>query len=238
MKRIFQKFFNNSNKDLLTPEQKLLNYLSFAKELEANNVEDIYKLINILGRKIQYEYFDGLIASGKPTLEASDSKLNMEDLLISPRKNDLESVARSKWNNLFIEKKIENEQEISLAEKIIFPWPWNRERLVSAFQCIGENRPAGKWKYDKGNHDVVWWEPIGIGTVFRGNHSLAAGVIAGVGKIELKYTLDLADAYSHVTCDGRYYYLDGSKFAMVENLDFAIIFELGRILNNYGIKSK
>jgi hypothetical protein len=108
---------------------------------------------------------------------------------------------------------------------------------MSAFQVIGKDRAAGEWNYDEGNHDVVWWEPIGIGIVWRGNHSLASGVIAGVGKIALKYKLDLAEAYSHLTCDGRFYYFDEKKFATVENLDFAIIFELGRILNKHGIKS-
>ena len=239
MKRIIEKLFNISNQkeEVLTPEQRLKNYIMVARELEAKHVEDIYKLINILGRKIQYNYFDYLVASGKRTLDPDDSRLEIEDLLISSSRNNLDSGNRSKWKSLFIEKDIEGKQEISLAEKIILPWPWNRDRLVSAFQCIGKDRVAGEWKYDEGNHDVVLWEPLGIGFVWRGNHSMASGIIAGVGKISLKYIVDLTEAYAHITCDGRYYYFDGKKFALVENLDFAIIFELGRILNNHGIKS-
>lgn len=97
-----------------------------------------------------------------------------------------------------------------------------------------EDRKWGEWKYDNTNHHIITWQPIGISFVEGGNHSITSGVLKGKGKLKSKYLLNLSKIYQKVFCDGEYYYFleNGRKLKLskVGNINFAIIFEIGRLL--------
>lgn len=120
---------------------------------------------------------------------------------------------------------------IDLSKDIIFPWPWNVDRLVNCIANIGEDRWGGRWRQD-GNHSVFIWLPLGIAWVAGGNHSITAGILKGEGTITTGKIYDISPLYDHVYCDGLYYRrtFDKSIISKVTKPEFAAIFEIGRIM--------
>lgn len=111
---------------------------------------------------------------------------------------------------------------------------------VWRFSCIGSGRKWGSWKYHELNHLICCWEPLGIGFVGSGNHSLVSGIVEQEGKLESCEVLNIKNFYEHIFCDGEYYYFRNNsknkKICKVQNIDFAIIYEMGRMLNERDIK--
>lgn len=122
--------------------------------------------------------------------------------------------------------------EIRLNRDVVLPWPWERDRLIRTVASIGGGRPWGKWKQDEINHLVHVWLPWGIPFVGGGNHSIAAGVIAGEGKVVPTEVHDMSAIFKVVVCDGMDYIdkRDGSRIAPVNDPRIAAIFEIGRMM--------
>jgi hypothetical protein len=121
---------------------------------------------------------------------------------------------------------------LSLGRDLIFPWPWEGQRLV---KCLANLRPGGmwgSWAQDQDNHCVEWWLPLGIGWVHGGNHSITTGILYGQGHLTPDFCFDISEVYNHVRCDGLFYTRihDGKKIAAVSDFDFAAIFEIGRLI--------
>lgn len=103
---------------------------------------------------------------------------------------------------------------------------------------IGRRRAWGKWKHDKNNHYIEFWDPIGVGWCLNGNHSMSAGIIAGEGKLECETVRDISRLYEFVNCDGRRYFnRSGNDLGEVKSPEFAAIFEIGRLLVKHGISA-
>ncbi|MGM1044824.1 MAG: DUF6710 family protein [Bacillota bacterium] len=126
---------------------------------------------------------------------------------------------------------------VSLSEDLVLPWPWNYERLIDSLIKIGKGRNWGVWKKDEMNHNVELWLPQRIVFVIGGNHSITSGIIQGTGSLEPNYVFDTKPVYEYIYTDGIHYYRkkDNSIIAKVEVVEFAVLFEVGRIMVEKGI---
>ena len=127
--------------------------------------------------------------------------------------------------------------EVNLIQDLVLPWPWNISRYVESISSIGESRPWGKWREDTSNHRVDVLLPMGICFVGGGNHSIASGIIHGEGTLIAKNVYDFSEVYKYVYTDGLQYKRmeDDSVISDVANVEFAAMFETGRMMLARGI---
>lgn len=121
-----------------------------------------------------------------------------------------------------------------LKNNLLLPWPWNEDRLSNCLTSIN------CWDEDSTNHQVLVWQPMGICWVKGGNHSIATGVLKGIGKIQETTITDTKKLFDNIYTDGLYYYSsnENKKICKVENVEFAAIFEIGRLMLAEGIRLK
>lgn len=110
-------------------------------------------------------------------------------------------------------------RKIALGVDLIFPWPWERGRLIKSLCDLRPGGKGGKWRQDP-NHLTILWLPLGVCWVGGGNHSITAGIIHAQGKIKPEETYDISRVYKHVVCDGVEYKRkhDGSTIGPVSDL--------------------
>lgn len=89
----------------------------------------------------------------------------------------------------------------------------------------------GPWVQDD-NHSVHLWLPWGIGFVYGGNHSIAAGILAGEGEVIPEKVYDMSHLLDSLHCDGAYFYEadNGEKVEAVIDVRRAAVFEIGRLM--------
>lgn len=96
---------------------------------------------------------------------------------------------------------------IRLSTDPILPTPWNKNGCRNCINLIGVGRAWGQWEQDYSNHHVSILMPWGIAFVQGGNHSIATGVIEGVGEIVPEYVYDMSELFDLIHTDGKNYYL-------------------------------
>lgn len=135
--------------------------------------------------------------------------------------------------------------EIQLARDPVLPWPWKHDRYVSALATIGAAKvdPAGIWnRHHSGawrqtsNHRVALWLPWGIGFVQGGNHSIAAGILAGEGTLTPAYVFDMSYLFSEIYADAQSYREIGTgrRLGPVVSQRLGALFEIGRLMHQTG----
>lgn len=244
MVNLFRKLFSNlknkssdvnNENSSIDAVKHFNNIIDFAKsvidEAENQNISSqthpVIDVIRLVGRKLQAEYMLNVISSNVrlPDIEPITLFFDEEE----PISNDGKSLRD-------IKKKIKIDKKISLSRDLILPWPWERGRLIKCISRIGEGRSWGGWQQDS-NHDVELWLPLGIAWVYGGNHSITTGIIQGSGEIKPKEVYDISDIYDYVYTDGKNYIRkhDESIISPVTNIEFAAIFEIGRIMKDKSI---
>jgi|GEM_PF-4968354 len=239
------KFIKKEDDEVITNKQRFDSSIRLANEMAKDHPRDLYKLIKILGKKIQYNYFGELIKYvGIEGLEDHTHRVlttpTPEHLWIDPHNKDVPFELNQWIINEITNASGDKEVEIDLSKDVILPCPWKFSRLLDSLTNIGKGRPWGAWQQDDFNHMVLCWEPIGVSFVANGNHSLMAGVVGQEGRLKGDIITDMSAMYEIVSSDGEnYYFLHKGEKAVaskVMDLDFAIIYEIGRILNKKGIK--
>ena len=230
----------------LSNEEKFNNILNFAKEILDNNPTSklkenpIFDFIRILGRGLQSDYMKYVLyydceggEHNVPSLDWGTIGFDLMEMFIDDN-GDL-----IKFYDL--KKEVKSSKKINLSRDLILPWPWNRNRLFRTISKIGKEREWGQWNQDYRNHYVEVWLPMGIAWVHGGNHSISIGVIQG-GELEPEYYNDISEVYKHVKCDGKNFIrtktnslIKDEIICPVTNVDFAAIFEIGRLLVQRGI---
>lgn len=121
---------------------------------------------------------------------------------------------------------------LKLGVDLVFPWPWERGRIINSLCELRPGGEWGEWRQDW-NHTVILWLPLGVGWVCGGNHSITAGIIHAQGEITPEETYDISRVYKHVVCDGVEYKRahDGTRIGLVPDLEMAAIFEIGRLIH-------
>ena len=237
-KRSFDNVLQASH---LSNEEKFNNILGFANEILIDEhayygrEHPIYNLIYILGRGIQSDYMKYLLyydleveSHGVPRLDWNYVGFDMNANFIGDN-DKIISFHDLKKEVICIKK-------INLSRDLILPWPWKGSRLVSTISNIGKRRSWGEWKQDYLNHYVEVWIPIGIAWVNGGNHSIAIGIIQG-GELQPTNYYNISEMYKHIRCDGKNFIRTKTNWLIkdeilgpVTNVEFAAIFEIGRLL--------
>lgn len=134
-----------------------------------------------------------------------------------------------------LKKEVSCNKKINLSKDLIWPWPWNRSRLINTITNIGNRRAWGQWQQDN-NHFVEVWLLLGVAWVHGGNHSIAVGIVQG-GELTPEYYYDISDFYKYIKCDGKNFIRTNTNCLVkdkiigpVINVDLAAIFEIGRLL--------
>ncbi len=80
---------------------------------------------------------------------------------------------------------------------------------------------------------------MGVGFVYGGNHSITSGIVQSEGFIETEHVYDISPLFDYVHCDGLHFYktVDNEIIGDVYDLEFAAIFEVGRIMHKIGISA-
>jgi hypothetical protein len=197
------------------------NLMEFAAELADANPSALPDLVRMYLRPLQAEM---LVDVAKKGAIKDVPSIDNRDFFWSGQCRIFDQLRRTRRH-----KKI----EIRLNRDVILPWPWERGRLIRTLASIGSGRAWGKWKQDDMNHLVHVWLPWGIPFVGGGNHSIAAGILAGEGKIVPTEIHDMSAVFKIVKCDGMDYIdkRDGREIAPVEDPRIAAIFEIGRLMH-------
>lgn len=200
----------------------------------------IFDFIRILGRGMQSDYMKAVLYydmdSGDhriPNLEWGTVGFNERSTIV------LETGEGIEFYKLL--KEVNSNKKISLSKDLILPWPWMRARLINTLKNIGQGRKWGGWNQDDNNHYLTVWLPMGICWVKNGNHSIAVGIIQG-GEVRPNEYYDISNVYNYVRCDGENFMrtytnniYSNEIIAPVTCVEFAAIFEIGRLLVEQGI---
>lgn len=230
----------------LSNEEKFNNILKFANEiLEKNKItkgpeHPIFDFIRILGRGLQSDYMKYVFYYDCEGGEHNVPNLEWSTIGFDNRNRFVDE--NNKLINFYdLKKEIKSDKKLNLSKDLILPWPWNRGRLMGTINNIGDGRSWGRWKQDYRNHYVELWLPIGLAWVNGGNHSIAMGIIQG-GELQPEYYYDISELYKYIKCDGNNfirtktnYIIKDEILSPVTNVDFAAIFEIGRLLVERGI---
>lgn len=125
---------------------------------------------------------------------------------------------------------------VDLARDPVLPCPWRRNRYVDAIAYIGDGKDCGSWRQDS-NHYILLWLPWGIPFVAGGNHSIAAGVLAGQGSVVPTEVWDLSSWLALIETDGKFYFdkKTGKSICAVTDPVRAAIFETGRLMVEHSV---
>ncbi|MFS0767089.1 DUF6710 family protein [Peribacillus phoenicis] len=193
-----------------------------------NGNHPIFDVIRLLGRNLQTNYLTSLLISKNETELPS---LYPEVIFMDPRTMISDDIT---IESLLVEVNLT--KKLQLGRDLVLPWPWKRRRLINCITQIGEERKNGPWKQDY-NHWVELWLPMGVAWVNSGNHSISTGIIQGQGQINTSKAIDISKLYDYIYSDGEYYYSfkNDEVISEVKNVDFAAIFEIGRLMKENDI---
>ena len=138
---------------------------------------------------------------------------------------------------------------LQLNRDIVLPWPWSVGSYESSLATIGSEkdipdrkdylRPCnGPWTQSD-NHQVKLWLPWGVGFVGRGNHSIAAGILAGEGALTPSEVRDMSYLFDEVLHDGHNFLDLKTSRVLGPAPDWRLgaVFEIGRLMCEYGLQA-
>ena len=178
-----------------------------------------YNLLHALFRPIQSDYLLAVAAEGqdaRPTLDERQFFFQSLFDYIS-------------FEQLSHQKLVPDEYPLSLATDMVLPWPWSMNSYRGSLS-IGSLQ-GNPWRYDNSNHHVELWLPWRIGFVKGGNHSLAAGILAGEGTLLPVRVFDMDDLLRRVSTDGISWLAGGKQIERVHDWRTAAFYELGRLVS-------
>ncbi|PMX27612.1 MULTISPECIES: DUF6710 family protein [unclassified Pseudomonas] len=126
---------------------------------------------------------------------------------------------------------------LRLGRDPILAVPWKEPSFTNAIANMGYARRMGEWREDF-NHKVELLLPFGLALVHGGNHSLAAGITNAEGTVVAETVIDLAPLYAHVRYDGASMIRTHDGFNLWTPVDeeLGILFEIGRVMVEYGVR--
>lgn len=197
--------------------------LEVARELADINSSALPDLVRALGRPLQWHHLTSLLGR---ELHSAIDEVEVSNLFFDP----FIPLTASGETLDDLKTEVVPNSEFSLALDLLLPTPWERSRLLGCLESIGGARDP--WRQDEFNHRVEAWEPLHLGFVHGGNHSIATGIIKGEGTLRAEVTYDISQVFEYVSCDGVHYRRreDQTVVSDVKNVEFAAIFEIGRLI--------
>jgi hypothetical protein len=215
-----------------TRRAQLAAILDFAEDLARERPGALVDLVRLLGRPVQADAVARILSvAGEPEVR----EITPVTLLFSTWE-PLASDGRTFYDPA---RRLPEQRVVDLGVDPVLPWPWCRNRLVGTLAHIGEGRSWGPWTEDPLNHRLSVWLPMGLAWVRGGNHSLAAGLFQGRGRVTAREVLDVSAVYEHVVCDGARFLRqhDGRALGPVGRVEMAAVFEVGRLMVAHGVSA-
>jgi hypothetical protein len=207
------------------PITRFKRIMEFARDLADLDREALPLLIAALGRTVQSQaIIEPILRYPKDTSSSAFSP----DMLFFSEFAKLDAQGRT-FREIAVE--IQQMRELRLDRDVVIPSPWEPRRLQTALSKLRPGGTWGPWREDY-NHQIEFWEPIGIGWVHGGNHSISAGILTASGTVKPTFGYDITPVYEHVVCNGRAFRRkhDGAIIAEVSSVEMAAIFEVGRLM--------
>ncbi|MGV2876711.1 DUF6710 family protein [Pantoea vagans] len=178
-----------------------------------------HNLLRALIRPIQSDYLLAVGAEGQDARPILDARQFFFQSLFD----------YISFEHLSHQKLMSEEYPLSLTADMVLPWPWSMNSYKGSLS-IGSWQ-GNPWRYDNSNHHVELWLPWRIGFVKGGNHSLAAGILAGEGTLLPDRVFNMHDLLSRVSTDGISWFADGRQIEKVRDWRTAAFYELGRLVS-------
>lgn len=213
-------------------EVELEQILSVAKMIAGIRPDALVDYVRLLGRKFQSINMSRCLTW---TVEPKVKTLRPEDIWFS----QFAEITRSRRRLFDIKRKLAGSRQIDLSRDLVLPTPWFLQRVAANLATIGEGRGKGPWKQVPAEHHLECWLPFGVVWVHEGNHSIMTGIVQGTGTIETEEVYDLSQIFDDVRCDGNAFIriCDGAVLTPVRDLEFAAIFEVGRLMHKLGVSA-
>lgn len=203
--------------------------LEMANGIAASKPSALPDLVRLLGRPVQ----SALMAEAAMKKLHGTNREFLKNQLLFDRSTVLTQDGRDTDSLI---RQLPEMRDLRLGVDLIFTQPWHRERLSQCLSAIGVPPERKPWKYDRINHFIEYWLPMGIGWVNGGNHSIAVGITRAEGHLPPSSTYDISPLFEHVHTDGWWYHSKvNPKFCKVRNVEMAAIFEIGRLMHQHGV---
>ncbi|MCD7037316.1 hypothetical protein LRQ20_03020 [Pseudomonas sp. MAFF 311096] len=217
---------------------KFNHLMNVANKIAEINPNGLYDLIRAILKPLQAEQLLGVAERGQdavPLIEAGH-------FFGSAVRDHLFSEDGMKWMGVPQEKEM---FVLHLSRDIVLPSPWSLNGYISALATIGSTKAGdmgvrgyrrsdyqGPWQQDA-NHRVEMWLPWKIAFVQGGNHSIAAGILAGEGEIIPDSVFDMSHLLGTLRCDGHSFFRidNGDLVGSISDPRKAAVFEIGRLLS-------
>lgn len=226
---LIQKFLPLS-KEFVRGRAKFEEQMALARDILETNPAALPSLIRLIGRRVQAEELCSVI-DHPPHKRGPDADFKTLFFHESTHLSD---------DGLTFYKLVKQQDgpyyRLNLGRDLILPWPWHKQRIVDSLSFIGFGKRCGPWRAAR-NHRVQIVLPIGVGLVYGGNHSLAAGIVNGEGEVINTHSIDITPLYSYIRYDGTAFRRIGNGQIIKEcpNSDMGAIFEIGRLMAENGI---
>lgn len=205
----------------LSVDSRFDHMLSFARSVAATNPSALVDVIRMFLRPLQSEL---LVSASASPLHCSLSEIGPMDFFTKPGCHALRSYST-------LPRLPGDGFRVELARDPVLTCPWHRSRLVNNLSHVGSGRVLGPWRQDP-NHYVIVFLPWGIAFVAGGNHSIAAGILAGEGSIVPTEVWDASPWLDSFKTDGRVFVdcVSGKEICKVFDPVRAAVFEVGRLM--------
>ncbi|RHW36015.1 hypothetical protein D1B31_18170 [Neobacillus notoginsengisoli] len=201
--------------------------------LKSDSPSRIYDLVYALGKPYQFDVINKCI---KGTPLSRDSAFAFEHLFLKNSNENYRFMKDDSTGRLINYSNRLTRTTINPSNSLIFSFPWHLNRLCDAFENVGE-KVGSKWEVDPLNHRVVHIYPLNIGYVTNGNHSTVMNIINNEAPMNITDELDLSLVYDEIYTDGKYFrrIQDKKILDKVTSVEFAAIFEIGRLILKSGV---
>lgn len=200
-----------------------------ATNIEQDDPQQLRRFVRLLGKRRQGEIleaifvYDGGIFPPLPPFMEWFNQWGQE----APSYISLTPEGRTAKDLIRV---IRRPRRVSFKTDLVLPAPCNMSRLRQRIENQ-ESRITQGWS----KRIVLVYEPFGIVLVDYSDAECLASLIDQEGEVEVDYFHDYSDLYQYVYCDGKNFIRtwDGHVIAPVFDVEFAAIFEIGRILLKY-----
>jgi len=205
-------------------QRKFQNALHFAKALlrppSARSQQDhpLLDFVRLIGKGLQAQYLPNIIyTADRPSLPEA----NFATLGCGMSIGDL-------YDCLV---RVDDTRPRRVCKDLLLPFPWDGQKLMCDMAHIGPGKKWGDWQKNV-NHHIELWLPLGLGWVHSGDHSLVVAIMQESAQVMADEVFHMGPLLETYYCDGEFYRRqeDDSIVGPVQCLEIAVLFELGRLM--------
>ncbi|MBH3372270.1 hypothetical protein FYM84_11155 [Pseudomonas sp. CAH-1] len=126
---------------------------------------------------------------------------------------------------------VEPNTSVRLASDMVIPTLWSESSILNSLGMIGKGRELGEFVQET-NHSLTLMQPLNIGWVNGGNHSIAQGILSGEGELIPDDVYDVTEIIKGVSFDGEFWFCrrTGEKLGSPIYAEFGWAWEIARFL--------